>query len=74
MPLSPLTVFTIHFIRSVRTVPQTVTLSAAMDTVAVLTLELVRPAGTHSWGEKTATLVHLVVTNYPFNPSSAYTP
>lgn len=44
----PLTVLAVDFIRAVHTVPDTVALPAAMDAAPVLTLKLVRPAGSRS--------------------------
>ncbi len=44
-----LTVFAVDFICAVCTISEAIALSAAMDTAAVITLELVGSAGTGSW-------------------------
>lgn len=44
-----LTIFAVDFIRAIDTVSDTITLPAAMDAAAILTLELVRLAGLRSY-------------------------
>lgn len=43
-----LTIFAVDFIRTIHTVTDTITLPAAVDAASILTLKLVRPAGSRS--------------------------
>lgn len=73
--MNALTVFAVDFIGAICTITQTVALSAAVDTVAVLTLELVWPAGTNSWrGEDRPYTINPYTHISPYIPTTIITP